>query len=63
MVWMSNPLWVMGKVVVMDSGFCVMEVIVLMVEKGVFGLVFIKKLCYCTKEVPEEDIIRHMQLN
>ena len=30
-------LWRIGKVVVMDIGLCVLEVLIPMVEKGVFG--------------------------
>ena len=33
----KKPLWGTGKVVVMDSGFCVLEEFISMVEKGVFG--------------------------
>ena len=32
-----------------------------MVEKGVFGLVLIKKRRYWTKAVPADDIVQHMQ--
>ena len=46
MFHVSNPLWGMVKVVVMDSGFCVMEGIILMVKKGSFGLALIKKSRY-----------------
>ena len=43
MVWMTKPLSTMGKVVVMNSGLCVLEGIILMFEKGLFGLELIKK--------------------
>ena len=36
-VRMKNTLWGIGKVVVMDSGFCVMEGLISMVEKCVLG--------------------------
>ena len=48
----TNPLWVTGKVVVMDSGFYVLEGFISMVEKGVLVSVLIKKRCYWPKGVP-----------
>ena len=61
MVRMKNPLWVTGKVVVMYSGFCVLGGSISMVEKGFWGSSLIKKRCYWTMGVPEEEILRHMQ--
>ena len=43
MVRMKNPLWGTGKVVIMDSAFCVLEGLISMVEKGVLGSDLIKK--------------------
>ena len=40
---MFNPFWYMGKVVEMGSIFYVMEGIILLVEKGIFGSELIKK--------------------
>ena len=45
----------------MESGFCVLEVLISMVKKGVFGSVIIKKRRYWPKGVPAEEIIWHMQ--
>ena len=45
----------------MDSGFCVLGGLVLMVEQGVFGSDLITKRRYWPKGVPEEEIIWHMQ--
>ena len=61
MVRMTNPIWGTGKLVVMDSGFCVLEVFISMVEKGVLGSASIKKRCYWTKGVPAEEILWNMQ--
>ena len=47
--------------VVMDRGLCVLEGLVSMVEKGVFGSALIKKRRCQPKGVPEEDIIWHMK--
>ena len=63
MVRMTNPIWGTGKVVVMDSGFCVLEVFISMVEKGVLGSALIKKWCYWTKGVTAEEILWNMQNN
>ena len=62
MVWMKNPLWETGKVFIIDSTFCVLEVIILMIEKGVLGSALIKKWFYWPKGVQEKEIIWHMQL-
>ena len=43
MVQIPKPPRVTGKVLVVDIVFCVMERRILMVEKGVFGLVLINK--------------------
>ena len=61
MVSMTNPLWETGKLVVMDSGFCVLELLISLVDKGAFGLALIKKRRYWHKGVPAEEILRHMQ--
>ena len=45
----------------MDRGFCVLEGLILMVEKGVLGSALIKKRHYWPKRVPAEEIIRNMQ--
>ena len=60
-VWKSNLIWFTGKVLVMDSGFYVLEGLVLIVRKGVFVLALIKKWRYWPKGVPEEEIIWHTQ--
>ena len=43
MVMMKKPLWRTGNVVVVYSGFCVMEGLVSMIEKGVLGSALLKK--------------------
>ena len=61
MVRMTNMLWGTGKVVVMERGFCVLEVLISIVEKGVLGSALIKKRRYWPKGVPAEEILWHMQ--
>ena len=40
----------------MDSGFCVLEGLISMAEKGVLGSALIKKRRYWPKGVPAEEI-------
>ena len=61
MVSMTKLLWGTGNVVAMDSGFCVPEGFISMVEKGVLGSVLINKRRYWPKGVPEEEILWQMQ--
>ena len=61
MVLMKIPIWVTGKVVIVDIGFCVLGGLILIFERGVLGLVLINKRRYWPKGVPAEEIIWHMQ--
>ena len=61
MVRTTKPLWGTGKVVVVDSGLCVLEGLISMVQKGVFGSALINNQCYWPNGVPSEKILRHMQ--
>ena len=45
-VRITKPLWGTGKVVVMDSGFCVLEGLISMAENNFLGLALIKKQRY-----------------
>ena len=47
--------------VITDSGLCVIESLILMVEKDMYGSTLIKKWRYYPKRLPEEYIICHMQ--
>ena len=42
-VRMTNTLWWIGRVMVMDNGFCVLEGLISMVEKVFFWSALIKK--------------------
>ena len=61
MVRMTKPLWGIGKVLVTECGFYVLEGTISMVEKGVLGSALIKKRRYWYKGVTPEDILWHMQ--
>ena len=61
MVRMTKPIHHTGKVVVMDSGFCVAKGIVEMEKKGVFGQALIKKRRYWPKFIPGDEIDQAFQ--
>ena len=48
-----------GCVVVLDSGFRVLQGIVELCKKGVFAAAQIKKRCYWPKHIPGEAIVSH----
>ena len=45
----------------MDSGFCVLEVFISMIEKGVLGSKLIKNQRYWPKGVPSEEILSYVK--
>ena len=47
MIWPMIALWSTGKVVVMDSGLCVLKWILEVRNRGVYGSELIKKRWYC----------------
>ena len=59
---MSNPLYLGNqKIVVLNSGFCVLKGIAELRKKGVFGEAFIKKRGYQPKYIDGEAIKRHFE--
>ena len=56
MLEMKNPIHHTGKVVSMDSGFCVSVGIISMHDHGVYGQPLIKKQRYPSKKVPGDAI-------
>ena len=56
---LTKPVHGCGKVMVLDSGFCVLKALVELQKKGVFAHMFIKKRRYWPKHVPGDDIIVH----
>ena len=59
MIRMTKLLWGSGKVVVMDSGFCVLRGIVALAKKGVFGHALIKKRKHWPAGIPGDNIKAH----
>jgi len=58
---MCKPLYSTGKVMILDSGFCVLKGIIKLAECGVYAAAQIKKRRYCPAMVPREAIKEKMQ--
>ena len=56
---LTKPVWGTGKLVVLDSGFCVLQGLVELKKKGVYAHALIKKRRYWLNHVPGDDIIAH----
>ena len=60
MLCLTKPVWGTGKLVVLlDSGFYVLQGLVELKKKGVYAHALIKKRRYWLKHVPGDDIIAH----
>lgn len=60
LLWrLTKPLYSTRKVVVCDSGFCVLEVLIELRKEGVFAGVLIKKRRYWPMHMPGDDIDQH----
>lgn len=56
---MTRHIWNTGKVVILDSGFCVLRGIVELAKRGVFASAVIKKRRYWPKHIDGEAIKEH----
>lgn len=56
---MTKSIWNMGKVVVMDSGCCVVDGLIEMRKCGVYGSSILKKRRYWPVGIAGDDIITH----
>jgi hypothetical protein len=56
---LTRGIWGSGRVIILDSGFCVLLGIIWLRVKGLFASALIKKRKFWPKFVPGEDIIRH----
>jgi hypothetical protein len=56
---LTERLWGTGKVVILDSGFCVLKGIVEVARKGVYAAALIKKRRYWPKHINGDGIKRH----
>jgi hypothetical protein len=58
---LSKPIWDSGKVVILDSGFCVLKGIVELKKRGVFASALVKKRRFWPKYIRGNDIKRHFK--
>ena len=56
---MTKPLWHTDKLVMLDSGFFVLKVIVELRKKGVFASALINKCRYCPTFIKGDDVKAH----
>jgi hypothetical protein len=61
MLRMTEPIHGQGKVVTMDSGFCVAKGVTEMKKRGVYGQAIVKKRKFWPKFVPGDHIIDHFK--
>ena len=60
MLRLTKMLWNTGKVVVLDSGFCVLKGIVELLKRGVYASAVIKKRRYWPAGIKGDEIKEHM---
>ena len=58
---LCDPILGAGKVVILDSGFCVLEALIALKKVGVFASALIKKRRFWPKHVPGEHIDQHFE--
>jgi hypothetical protein len=56
---LTRPIWNSGKVVILDSGFCVLKAIIELKKKGVFASALIKKRRFWPKGINGDEITSH----
>jgi Transposase IS4 len=56
---MTESIHGLGKVVIMDSGFCVLDGLIALKEVGVYGSALIKKRKYWPKYIDGDAVIQH----
>jgi hypothetical protein len=58
---LTKSIWGTAKVVVLDSGFCMLQGILELKKRGVFAAALIKKRRYWPKWIMGDDIIKHFE--
>lgn len=58
---LTRTIWNTGRVVILDSGFCVLEAIIQLRKKGVFAGALIKKRRYWPKYIKGDAIKKHFE--
>ena len=56
---LKKPLWNTAKLVILDSGLCILKGIFKLQKKGVFASALIKKRCYWPKCIKGDDVKAH----
>jgi Transposase IS4 len=56
---LTKSLWNSAKVVVLDSGFCVLKALIELRQKGVYAAALVKKRRYWPKHIKGEEIKEH----
>ena len=59
LLWMLVPIFHMGLVIILDSGFCVLKGIIELCKKGIYASVLIKKRHYWPKFIHVDEIHAH----
>ena len=58
---LTQSIFTTGKVVILDSGFCVLKAIIALRKKGVFASALVKKRRYWPRYVPGPAMAAHME--
>ena len=58
---LTESIWGSGRVVILDSGFCVLKAIVELRKRGVYSSALIKKQCYWPAHIPGDEIKKHFE--
>jgi hypothetical protein len=53
-----SRLWGTGKVIMLDSGFCVLEGLLALRQRGVYAFAIIKRKRYWPRHIPGDDILQ-----
>lgn len=56
---LTRAIWNTGKLVILDSGFCVLKALIELKKKGVYASALIKKRRFWPKGIDGDDIARH----
>jgi hypothetical protein len=58
---LTKSIWFTGKVIILDSGFCVLKAIIELAKKGVYASALIKKRRFWPKYIDGESIKEHFR--
>eukprot|EP00957_Ditylum_brightwellii_P106682 8138603-Ditylum_brightwellii.AAC.1 len=58
---MSKHMYVTVKLIVVETGFCVLHGIVELKKEGAYAAALIKKCRFCSKYIKKDEVKQHMQ--